>query len=621
MMHFIYLIFLLNPIFNSEVLIFPISLYKSSSMYIEEYFYFTTHFYDSLEYVEVSLGSSELLIGKKSPQYNITDINIKYDNIYPDKPTSGNITIGYFNVSRTGDIAFLNVLYNKSFYHPKLGLARRVNYNDSLIEYSYDLDFMSQLIKQGVIDKHYIYLTPFFDIEGKPRNDISMELGRLPIYFDDKYTYSYIPLNNLYPNKWAVKLSHIILGDIKKDNIYDIYADVIFTDSYKRDSYLPERLRTYFRTIFVDKMDCEFSSLSYIKCPVSKINSTKFYLVFNGYAHLIPSSSLFSNSGNDTHKYSNFKFSSEIDYISIDSYILGAYHRLYDGENDTVRFVYPGDDNFIVDVEEYTGYENRNGTKKEIPSIEYLRDYERTLKKQEANIKETLIKIENDKKIILERSETLNKREMELKKYEEEMKDKIEKADKYEKENENLKNEIKNKDEQIQSLETENTNIKTENENLKSDIKNKNEQIQSLEAENRYNKVKNENLKKEIENKEEHIQSLELENSNIKTKNENLEKEIENKNEKIHNLETEITYMKYGLEKLNKDINDKKDENKNLNDSLNSEKKKSTIELVCIIIILIISITAITVIVIKCKSKSKNAEIDQIINNENSEEK
>ena len=77
----------------------------------------------------------------------------------------------------------------------------------SLIEYSYDLDFMSQLIKQGVIDKHYIYLTPFFDIEGKPRDDISMELGRLPVYFDDKYKYSYIPLNNLYPKKWDVKFN------------------------------------------------------------------------------------------------------------------------------------------------------------------------------------------------------------------------------------------------------------------------------------------------------------------------------------------------------------------------------------------------------------------------------
>ena len=620
---------------------------------MEEYFYFRTYFYGDSKRVCVSLGSSEFLFGVNNPQYNITNHNIKYDNIYPDKPTSGNVTTGYFNISKKDNNVFLNALYNNSFYEAKLGLARRVNYYHSLIEYSYDLDFMSQLIKQGVIDKHYIYLTPFFDIEGKPRNDISMELGRLPVYFDDKYKFSYIPLNNFYPKKWAVKLSHIILGDIKSENIYDIYADVIFTDSYKADSLFPESLKTYLRTIFVDKMDCEFS-LSYIKCPVNKINTTKFYFVFNGYAHYIPSSLLFSNSGNETHKYSHFKFSSEIEYISIDSYILGAYHRLYDGENNTVRFVYPGDDNFIVDVQDYTGYENRDGTKKEIPSIEYLRDYERTLKRQEENIQETLIKIEDDKKIIIEKTESLNKREMELQKYEEdlkkreeEMKDKIEKADELEKENENLKEEIKNKDKRIQSLETENTNIKAENENLKQEIKNKDEQIQSLEAENANIKTENENLKNEIKNKNEKIQSLEAENANIKTENENLKQEIKNKNEKIQSLETEnaniktennnfkneiknknekiqnleeeISNMKSELEKLNKDISDKKNEITNLNDSLNSEKKKSVIELVCIIIILIISIAAITVIVIKCKSKSKKAELDQIVNNENNE--
>ena len=525
-------------------------------------------FYGDNRKVRVSLGSSEFLIGVNKPEYNKTDINIKYDNIYPDKPTYGNIATGYFNISKTDNNVFLNVLDNNSFYECKLGLSRRVKYDDSSIEYSYDLDFMSQLIKQGVIETNYIYLTPFFDIEGKPRNDISLELGRLPIYFDDKYSYSYMPLNNLYPTKWSTKLSHIIFGDIKKENIYDIYADVIFTDSYRKTSYIPETLKTFFRTIFVDKMDCEFSSSSsYIKCPNTKIETTKFYLVFNGYAHLIPNSLLFSSSVNETHKYCTFQFSSNIDYISIDSYILGAYHRLYDGENDTVRFVYPNDNNFIVDVQEFTGFENRNGTKKEIPSIEYLRDYERRLKQEELRIKETLIQIENAKIIIREKTESLNNKEIELQKYEEElkkkeeeMKDKIEKVDKYEKEINDLKNEIKNKDDKIQNLETENANIKKENDNLKNEIKTKNETIKNLETENA-------NIKKESE-------------------------------------------------KLNTDIKEKNDEINNLNESLNSEKKKSLIELIFIIIILIISIVTIAVIVIKCKSKSKKTELDQIINNE-----
>ena len=593
MAFFIYLLFLINPILNSEVLIYPIKLEKSTSFITDDYFYFSMNFYGTYRNVRVSLGSSEFLIGVNKPEYNKTDINIKYDNIYPEKPTSGNIATGYFNISKTDNNVFLNVLYNNSFYEPKLGLSRWVKYDDPSIEYSYDLDFMSQLIKQGVIEKHYIYLTPFFDIEGKTRNDISLELGRLPIYFEDKYFYSYMPLNNLYPRKWSAKLSHIIIGDIKKENIHGIFADVIFTDSYRKTSYIPETLRTFFRTIFVDKMDCEFSSSSYIKCPKTKIETTKFYLVFNGYAHLIPNSLLFYSSVNETHKYCTFQFTSDINYISIDSYILGVYHRLYDGENDTVRFVYPNDSNFIVDVEEYTGYENRNGTKKEIPSIEYLRDYERRLKKEELMIKETLIQIEKDKKIIREKTESLNNKEIELQKYEEElkkkeeeMKEKIEKIEEYEKEINDLKNEIKNKNETIQNLETENANIKKENDNLKDEIKNKNEIIKNLETEN----------------------------ANIKKENDNLKDEIKKKDETINNLETENANLKKELEKLKNEIKEKNDKITNLDESLNSEKKRSLIELIFIIIILIISIITITVIVIKCKSKSNKAEIDQIMN-------
>ena len=274
-----------------------------------------------------------------------------------------------------------------------------------------------------MIDKYYIYLTPFFDTEGNPRNDASLELGRLPIYFDDKYKFSYTPLNNLYPTKWATKLSHIIVGDIKQYNMHEIYTDVVFTDSYKQNSYLPEKLRTYFRTIFIDKMDCEFSN-KYIECPKNKIEITKFYFVFNGYAHFIPSTLLFLSTGNETHRFCSFQFSSEIDYISIDSRIFGAYHRLYDGENNTIRFIYSNDPNFIVDVKDYTSYENRKGVKKEVPSIEYLRDWDRSLKKEELMVKDAFEEIENEKKKLLsifsfsflskEKIETLERENQEL---------------------------------------------------------------------------------------------------------------------------------------------------------------------------------------------------------------
>ena len=318
MMSFICLIYLISGIINTEkVLIYPIELHSMSWEFPEEYFDFELNFYSNpISHVHVSFGSSGYILGVEREKYNITDINIKYDNIFPDQPTSGNITQGIFNASHTNQNVSLNVLYNRSYYSPLLGLSRKRKYDNSSIEKLYDLDFMSQIIKQGIIDKYYIYLTPFFDSEGNQRNDVSMELGRLPIYFYDKYEYSYTPLNDLYPTKWAVKLSHIIINSIKKENIYDIYADVIFTESYKRRNYLPEKLKTYFRTIFIDRLNCEYD-YKFIVCPNS-VKAKKFYLVFNGYAHFIPSSLLYKEK-NETHLYSNFEFSSEIDYISIDS--------------------------------------------------------------------------------------------------------------------------------------------------------------------------------------------------------------------------------------------------------------------------------------------------------------
>ena len=195
MLPFLCLILLLSPIINSEVLIYPLTLHRSiSTFYIDEYFSFSMRFQDTLEDVKVSLGSSGFLIAVDKPQYKKSNINIKNDNMYPDNPTSGYITQGIFNSSSSGkEEVALNVLFNKSLYNSKSGLARGVKYPNSDIKELYDLDFMSQLIKQGVIDKYYIYLTPFFDTEGNPRNDASLELGRLPIYFDDKYKFSYTP--------------------------------------------------------------------------------------------------------------------------------------------------------------------------------------------------------------------------------------------------------------------------------------------------------------------------------------------------------------------------------------------------------------------------------------------
>ena len=444
MMLLLCLTLLISPIINAEVLIYPVTLQYSKNYGV--CFTIPMYFQDSQRNVKVSLGSSEFLIGLNKSQYEISDIKVRYDNHpydYPDYPTSGYITKGIFNASLNGrDEVVLNVLYNKSFYYPKLGLARRVKYDNSDVEELYDLDFMSQLIKQGVIKKHYIYLTPFLDVEGNERDDISLELGRLPIYFTNKYYYSYTPLNKLYPTKWATKLSHIYVGHIREDDLHEINADVVFTDSNQRRSYFPETLKTILRTIFVDKLNCEFKEDD-ILCPNNKIEENKFYFIFNGYAHYIPNSILFY-SRNETHKNCRFEFSSKIDYISIDSYIFGFYHRLYDGESDTIRFVYPDPNNpyFIEDVKEYTGYENRDGVKREIRTYEFLRDWERSLEKEESIINETKIEIKNDKKAIRERTEQLNKKENELKEREKQYNEIFEKMKKLEEENQELTEKI-----------------------------------------------------------------------------------------------------------------------------------------------------------------------------------
>ena len=59
----------------------------------------------------------------------------------------------------------------------------------------------------------------------------------------------------------------------------------------------------------------------------------------------------------------------------------------YDGEDNTIRFAYPKDPNFIVDVKDITGWERRFDD--EI-SIVYLKDWERRLKKRELAMNETL---------------------------------------------------------------------------------------------------------------------------------------------------------------------------------------------------------------------------------------
>ena len=178
--------------------------------------------------------------------FNITDIDILQDDIYPNKNPSGKLAMGNFTFKENVNVD-LNFMFNENKYASTyLGLSRGVIYNNKTIEEEYELDFVTQFIKKGVINKYYIFLPPFFNSEGKTLSDTYLEIGRFPLTFEiyEKLS-SYTPLNDRYPKKWSVKLSHILFGDINANyipdkNKRDIYADVIFTESYKQNNnYIP----------------------------------------------------------------------------------------------------------------------------------------------------------------------------------------------------------------------------------------------------------------------------------------------------------------------------------------------------------------------------------------------
>ena len=111
MLQYLCLALLISSVINAEVLVYPLNLYHVDSGKFTTELYFQKIRRDVL----ISLGSSEFLIEAYNRDYNISKINVKYDNDYPEKPTSGYITTGIFNVSRSGkDTMELNVLYNNT---------------------------------------------------------------------------------------------------------------------------------------------------------------------------------------------------------------------------------------------------------------------------------------------------------------------------------------------------------------------------------------------------------------------------------------------------------------------------------------------------------------------------
>ena len=108
----------------------------------------TTTFYDKTIF-HISFSHSKLISNESS---NLQNINITDDDTYPSKRTKyGLLGNKYIQISRNININ-LNYVYtndNKNY----LGLSREVEYDNKEILEKYNLDFVSHLIEQKVIDK------------------------------------------------------------------------------------------------------------------------------------------------------------------------------------------------------------------------------------------------------------------------------------------------------------------------------------------------------------------------------------------------------------------------------------------------------------------------------------
>ena len=361
----------------------------------------TTTFLDKTEFY-ISFGHSKIISKELS---NLQDINVTDDECIPYKKTK-NGTVGIknfkFNQNLNLDLNYVYVNDNKNY----LGLSRRVEYDDKEIEGKYNLDFVSQLIDQKIIDKYYIYLPAFFDDEGNVLPKLYITFGMIPNILDNYLDFnSYIPLNTNYPNKWSVTLSHIMYEDTyDADNpmnmTYSISADVIFTNSGNKSIIVSYKYKDIFDDIFVSHYNCEVWNGEF-RCDPNKINKFKLFFVFNGFSHL-----LFNEL--NTHRCSDkqcihLEFRSDIDFIGIDTFTFGNYHFLFDGEKNFIRLMNKNE-GAIKDVSDKCGYENRDGIQRKAHDMEYLLEWEERLKNESKKINETLKEVE-EMKIELEKQQ------------------------------------------------------------------------------------------------------------------------------------------------------------------------------------------------------------------------
>ena len=113
---FLICIFILNSL-ELDFLHFNVKLYKRNSGFrTEEYIYIYTKFSGKYSTAIISLSQSKLISNLNEENFNITDIDISQDDIYPNANKVGKIGKGNFSLTDELNID-LNFMYQSDAYY------------------------------------------------------------------------------------------------------------------------------------------------------------------------------------------------------------------------------------------------------------------------------------------------------------------------------------------------------------------------------------------------------------------------------------------------------------------------------------------------------------------------
>ena len=206
------------------------------------------------------------------------------------------------------------------------------------------------------------------------------------------------------------------------------------------------KYKDVFDDIFISHLNCEVRSGEF-RCDPNKINKFKLFFVFNGFSHLLLNE-LITNIFADE-RYFYIYFSTNIDFIGIDTFTFGNYHFFFDGEKNFIRLMNKNED-AIKDVSNKCGYENRDGIQRKAHDMEYLLEWEEKLKNESKKINETLKEVE-EMKIELEKQQKTLGEEIKL------CKSDVLKVEVY-----SLRNDLETKDNDTKVLKQEINNLRND---------------------------------------------------------------------------------------------------------------------------------------------------------------